>query len=211
MDIFYLGLLAVGPHNSYAQSLAAQQGLQTIALAGMQAPGTPTGATYLFLGTPSINNLDQVAFASGLAGNVSPPNNSGIWSTGGGALHVVVRGGDPAPGFPAGTNFSMINTTAEVSLSNGGATEFWNTVSTQAFNTGIWTDNAGAGLQAVAVTGTPAPSLGAETNLGYVNGFAFSGSGIAAFDTTLTGTGVTGDNDRSIWSGTCSFACACRS
>lgn len=73
-----------------------------VAREGAQAPGTPTGATFSFLNSPSLNDNGQVAFLGLLRageGGVSAGNDSGLWIVGsnGDAL-LAVREGDTLDG-----------------------------------------------------------------------------------------------------------------
>ena len=75
--------------------------LRTIALSGDPAPGTD--ATYARLSIPQLNSSGQVSFLAWLAGEgVTDGNAAGIWSEGGGTLHLVTRAGDlhTIPGAP---------------------------------------------------------------------------------------------------------------
>ncbi|MEM9082708.1 MAG: choice-of-anchor tandem repeat NxxGxxAF-containing protein [Planctomycetota bacterium] len=69
-------------------------------LAGDQAPGTD-GSEFRFFSVPTLNSAGDVAFRAMLkedGGAVDASNRSGLWTTAGGDLRLVVREGDDAPG-----------------------------------------------------------------------------------------------------------------
>jgi len=77
-----------------------------VAQALRHAPGTPTGIIFFNnLTMTASNDSGAVAFDAHLSGPVMATNNEGIWAGLPGAIHLVARAGDPAPGFPAGYTF----------------------------------------------------------------------------------------------------------
>ncbi len=104
------------------------KGLVLVALEGDAAPGTG-GVLFSGFGAPQLNDAGKVAF-TGFA-----PFFSGIWKESS-SLHVVVKQGDPAPGFPGASFFSFRN----VELNNKGLTAF---LVTTTFGPGlsVWTEN----------------------------------------------------------------------
>ncbi len=83
--------------------------VRLLAREGDQAPGTPSGVT--FIGIPQsairLNNAGQVAFSSVVRGaGVTSANDRGIWFGSLAAnLELVAREGDPAPGTDPGVVF----------------------------------------------------------------------------------------------------------
>jgi len=63
---------------------------------------------------------------------------------------------------------------------------------------GIWVGSPGA-LQLVAVSGAPAPAAGDDVRFKDIDNPVLNDAGQVAFSATLTGTGVTQDNDESLW------------
>ncbi len=72
--------------------------LRTVAFSGDAAIGTDVEFSYF--SSPLINNTGQTLFHGVLAGStgVDRSNDAGIWSEGSGALALVVREGNNAPG-----------------------------------------------------------------------------------------------------------------
>src|SRR5215470_12158493 len=85
---------------------------RTIALSGRHAPGTPNGAMFASFADPTystspmgLDDAGHVVFRANLAqgsGGVTADNDTGIWSEGGGALALLAREGDQAPGTGGG-------------------------------------------------------------------------------------------------------------
>jgi hypothetical protein len=164
-------------------------------------PGTPPAVS--FLGDPGsfkINSAGQMMFSQRLA-TYNDSNNDGIWSTSGGALALVARDGDHAPGLPADVVFDdrtgapQLNPSGHVvfsSLLTGGGIDFGN-------NGSVWSDRSGS-LALVARGDDPAP--GAPSGVVF-RGFyepALDAAGHVAFDGWLAGPGVTEEYDTGIWS-----------
>lgn len=82
--------------------------LGLVARSGMHAPGTPPGV--VFFGVPSNYLPFPPAFGGGSAAfrgeltgeNVTGVNDGGVWKEEAGALVLVARDGDPAPGLASG-------------------------------------------------------------------------------------------------------------
>lgn len=88
--------------------------LQLIARAGDPAPGAGSGITFADLGsgyyTASSKNSGDVAFAATLQGDgIDISNNSSIWKVHDDNLQLVAKAGSPAPGFPAGSQFTSFS------------------------------------------------------------------------------------------------------
>lgn len=112
------------------------------------ATGTPTAAYFLGFSDPVINSLGEVAFRGTLkvTGSVTLANDTGIWSTYGGTLHLVAREGDmdPATGgtFNTFTSFALQDSGDVVFLAKlliSGGINATN-------NVGIWTYDATGAL-----------------------------------------------------------------
>lgn len=140
---------------------------QLIALVGKSAPGTP-GCKFSELSNPVYNNHDVLAFMGDLAhgsGDVvtygPAANFRGLWSTEGGALHLVARKGQQAPGCSSGLLFSSFRQVAlpdQGGANNTGGVVFLATVSGKgvswATNQGIWAVDTGGDLQLIIREGT---------------------------------------------------------
>ncbi len=122
-------ILALGVSATFfvaAPMAAPAAAVRTVALSGQQAPGTPSGASYLsFIANPVLNDAGQTAFIAALTGiGVNSTNNLGIWSQGSGSLALVARNGSQAPGTPSGVNYSSFNPYSLV-VNEAGQTAFY--------------------------------------------------------------------------------------
>ncbi len=188
-----------------AGPLSEAQNLFSIAAkTGDTVPGAPAGVTFgNSFTSPLINRAGQRAFTAALEGSsVTSTNQRGVWMESSGALALVARLGDEAPGTSGGAYFSLlrsplINDTGGIVFSadlSGVGTASTN-------NTGIWAGGqASPGLLARA--GKPAP--GTEAGVFFSSSFgplAINLQGKVTFPAGLTGTGVTASNDSGIWTG----------
>jgi cyclophilin family peptidyl-prolyl cis-trans isomerase len=120
-----LNLSATSPVITSANDLGiwANQGSSALALVaqtGGTAPDTNlsgSSATFNSVGDPLFNENNDVAFGGQLnvvTGQATNANSLGVWSTSTGALHLVAREGDPAPGYQGSTltAFSSFNALA---------------------------------------------------------------------------------------------------
>jgi hypothetical protein len=184
--------------------------LELIARAGSQAPNTPSGAHFLQFNGIVLNGMGRTAFWASLlsgAGGVDSSNNEGIWSEGSGVLTRIVRKGGPAPNTPSGARFGALGQFP--SINNAGHTAFDAFLRigsggvTAADDEGIWSSGGGS-LHLAAREGDPAPGLPAGVTFGGTSlNFGrplLNGGGRTAFGATLTGPGVTEENNHSIWS-----------
>ena len=75
------------------------------------APGMPAGVTYLTFGSSgALSNNGQFAYAAALTGpGVTPANQWAIYSGPLGSPQLVARGGDAAPGAPAGVVYEAFD------------------------------------------------------------------------------------------------------
>jgi hypothetical protein len=109
--------------NNEALFIKSSGTLSMIARKGDAAPGTGPGVFLGRLDTPlSLNNVGQIAFQSELTGtDVGVPTGNAIFSTVGGALHLVARDGAAALGTGPGVVFSgfeapMLNDSGQVAF-----------------------------------------------------------------------------------------------
>src|SRR4051812_15403341 len=79
-----------------------------VAREGDPAPGTPSGVMYRTLGSPVLNNTGQVAFVCSIRGpGVTVANFEASYAGPLAYPVLLARGGDPAPGTPAGTTYEI--------------------------------------------------------------------------------------------------------
>jgi len=179
----------------------------SLALAGREgsaAPGGPAGALFRRLDNPVINDNGRQAFHGLLredVAGVTLASNEAIWSNGGGALGMIAREGNDAPGTPAGVAF---NTLLDPTINTAGQAAFQGTLKgsgvTASNDKGIWAQQGGT-LGLVARSGESAPGTPAGVNF---TSFAagppsINELGHVSFRATLTGTGVTAANDGGVW------------
>jgi hypothetical protein len=200
---FLTGTGVVSSNNSgiWAETGA---GLSLVARAGDPAPGTPSDVNFRIFDR-FLSNSDATAFQAMLSLNTSSSNDRGIWSTSGGGLHLVAREGDPAPGMASGIVFYDLHNSHFV-MNASGQLAFFSTL----FGPGIslssdysvWSNSAGV-VTPIAHEGDQAPGMPVGVKFGEPNQVvtpAFNDAGRLAFRTTLTGTGVTSNNNSAIWS-----------
>lgn len=162
-------------------TLHAAGSVRTVALSGQLAPGGG-GATFSnFNSSIELLGAGRGAFSAKLSigpGGVTTTSDSGIWSEKGGALNLVVREGEAAPGTSAGVLFGELSVGR---WNSSGALAFESALQagtggvTSSNDTGIWA-NVGNGLQLIAREGSPAPG----TPSGVVFGDSFLGPNLNA-------------------------------
>jgi hypothetical protein len=149
----------------------------------------------------SLNRSSRIAFSATLAGGgVTTANDSSLWSDGSGALQLIAREGDPAPGTPAGVIFRDFS---GMHLLNGPGRSAFNAPLagagvTTANDVGLWIGSAES-LHLVVREGDPAPGMGPGVTIGAAAGFMLNSAGQIALTAPLIGSGVTAANDRAIW------------
>ena len=104
-----------------------------------------------------LNDAGQIAFRGHLTGaGVNAANNLGIWLDRSGALELVARTGNPAPGTASGVRFSDLSLPT---LNGAGQTAFRASLTgfgvTSSNNLGIWATDSNGALQLIARTGSP--------------------------------------------------------
>lgn len=201
--------------------------MQPKARRGDVAPGTDERfAEFLQFRT---NRRGGTAFLGRLLPNegVDSANDHGLWvASPEGALRLVAREGDPAPGFTQGERFgglayvegySALNSEpywrseplAPYSLDSREETAFYARLldadGTDLSQMGIWSEGGGRGMRLVARTGMAAPGFPAGSTFGTFN-FHYAGlplslndSGELAFATRVDGPGVTPYDAAGVW------------
>lgn len=177
--------------------------LQLVAREGSQAPGFPVGVTYFNFEQVLLNAAGEVAF---YASPSSPSPFGGISNTAlfvgaPGALQVVAKTGDPAPGIesgvfltPSGNGFGL-NTSGAVAFITG----LHNDVGSPAGNgQALYAGRPGA-LQLVARTRVQAPDVEAGTTLDGLGTVAINAAGEVFFSGHLK-TGEPGSKE-ALWVG----------
>ena len=195
-DSAFLGILTgAGVTGSNDRGIFAQSGgaLGLVAREGDTAPDTGGAAFADSFSVSTLNNNGDIAFFGGLTGaGVTRFTNGGIFAQSGGALGLVARQGDTAPGT-GGAAFSGFSQPA---LNDDGDTAFVGALTgtgvTSSNNRGVFTDSGGT-LGLVARTGDAAPGTGGAV-FSLFNTPVLNNSGDTAFTANLAGAGVTGAN-----------------
>ncbi len=187
-------------------------GLALLVRRGDAAPGTGLGVTFNAFGgtntTSAANSIGQRTFTASLTGTgVTTANDTGLWVGAPGAVSLLAREGDQAPGQAAGVTFGAVFPTSATPINASGQAVFFSGLTgtgvTTANDTAIWRGSPG-NVALVAREGDAAP--GTTVVFGSLAGStiapAFNSAGRTAFNGILTGLGVTTANDRGIWTGT---------
>lgn len=177
-----------------------------VALSDQPAPGTPAGVRFGSFSDQNpvaINAAGQSGFSASLYGpGVTNETGYGLWAGAPGALGMVKRAGDPAPGTLAGVTFG--NFIPDVTLNAAGRMSFYSFINgpgTNTSNQGIWSGAPG-NVVLLAREGDPAPGTSAGTrylDLGFLP--KINAAGQSSFYASLAGTDVTVDDDTAYYLG----------
>jgi hypothetical protein len=190
-------------------NLPAAAADRIVAQTGASAPGTTGQFSTFYIAVdgpaaPVLNNAGRVAFAATLTNNVggvTAPNDTGVWSDGGGALTLIAREGSAAPGGPAGALFRRA---ANPVINSSGAVAFAGLLRenvagvTLESNSAIWS-NAGGPLQMIAREGTQAVDTPGGVDFATLVDLTLNNAGQTAFRGTVRGAGVDATNEPGIW------------
>ncbi|XAL99601.1 hypothetical protein OT109_18730 [Phycisphaeraceae bacterium D3-23] len=191
-----------GIHNDNSDGIWLQTDgvVSVVAREGNAAPGT--GVVFSHMSTPIMNGSGDIAFQARVnGGGINEFNNETLWLHTGGALTLVARGGQAAPGAGPGVAFmrlyalSGINDAAQLAFHatlTGAGVDDHN-------DSGIWAQLSGA-PELVARAGDAAPGTGPGVVFDGFNNPFLNAAGQVAFEATLDGTGVDDTNDRGMWS-----------
>jgi hypothetical protein len=211
---YLTGSGVIGNTNDYGIWSEGSGNLALVARTGDHAPGTPTGVNYSYVDAPRLNGAGQTSFWGVLRGSgVDQTNDQGVWVERSGAVQLVARRGDHAPGTPIGANYNSISVptlntagkTVFVANLKGGVVDATN-------DSGIWADTAGV-ANLIVREGSRAPGtpegvvFRSDDDLNDPGEFqpAFmqavvNSAGHTAFIGTLSGAGVDNTNGKGLWS-----------
>jgi hypothetical protein len=173
---------------------------QTVALSGQHAPGTAASVTFTNFDLPSLNDTGQVTFSGHLtigAGSATSLTDDVLYAGPVASLQLVARAGDPAPGMPAGVNYSLFNIDFQFQtathLNDAGQIAYVARLT----GSGVTTANrdlvyagAAGSPQLVARAGDQATGLPAGVVYGGFGYLSLNESGQVAFVASLGGSGV---------------------
>lgn len=188
-----------------ASSAALAVTLEIVALEGGPPPAGPSGTVFSGTSTPGssvrneplLNRSAQLLLEGGLrsgAGGVMSENDAVVWGPGqNGALSVVLREGDQAPGAPFGATFQRF---FQLTIGDGGHVLTRALVSgTDEHDVGIWGPDATGDLALLAFEGKAVPGVPGAIFESF-SGPAVNPIGQAAFVATLEeGVGGVEDGD----------------
>jgi hypothetical protein len=185
-----------------AQPALATVTYRTVALTGSPAPGFPAGLTFDHFGPPLLDGLGRVSFGGAVTPTDAVPSldSVGLWSERSGALAIVARNTDPAPGMPGefllGVGTSVVNAAGNTTL-----TAAFRRNLNGRHDHGFWSD-VGGPLELVARKGGQAPTLAAGVNFAQLRFPIMDPAGRIVFEASLETTtgGVTAENDSGVWS-----------
>ncbi len=189
--------------------IASQQSFDEVMRESQAAPGPNPNSVFnqtnFFPSTTiAFSDTGEVVF-NAYVGNPDGSSTIGtVWAGRDGALRLVAYRGMQAPGTAQGRTFYADN--ARASISRTGKVALASNLDgfRSQISDGYWVE-ADAGLQAVAVMGDAAPGMETGVKLASVpigfSGPVINSNGEVAFRAFLTGPGVSGQNDESLWVG----------
>ena len=195
-----IGLLSFLLPVSNADALQGNNA-SALVVTGDLAPGT-NGDTFGFLGLPVLNNVGDFAFEASLTGG-----GSGIWRWSNGALESIAISGQNILGLG---NTSFNNSPARLSIDDLGQVGFsasFTSYDALGGNTGLFLATP-TSTQVIALEGGAVPGADGDVRFGDFGvlssntAFSHARNGQVAFDSSLTGSGTTNDNNVGFFSGT---------
>lgn len=174
-----------------AQGVWVEKGgvVSPVALAGDPAPGT-TATFGVFASEVALSEAERIAFWASLS-DTPPGTEQGLWSDRDGALALVVRSGDAAPGAPGATIATLshrprlnVNGDAAFHAALGGA-------ATPADNGAIYVARSDGSFALVARESDQVYDQPAGVVLLTLGEPMLNGRGQVAFTASLAGSGVT--------------------
>jgi hypothetical protein len=194
----------VTSENSGAVFSNTSGALSLLVREGAQAPGAPPGAmfsNYLGLNQRDSGNLVFIGFLKTGSGGVTTSNDRGIWLNGSGAMTLIAREGQQAPGLPTGAKFGhvflgdpLVNGAGKVLFRSNLTTGSGGVTAGNDYS--IWS-NAYGSLSLVAREGDPAPGATDGAVFQDFDDYAFNSLGQIAIWATVSG-GVSG-NESGVW------------
>jgi Dockerin type I domain len=188
----------INPNQNHGIWVGTPGDVQLVALEGQPAVGT--GASYIGIGNPVLNNLGEVAFKSTVGPGLDASQNVAVFRTSGGTVNLIARAGIVAPGTQPGTFFQ--NQFSNPVINNAGNVAFLTNTTRTTFSltpdNGIWAYRNGL-LQKVAMTGDSAPGTSQQFHLAF-GAPVLNAQGRVAFTANLSGPNPSGTNNFSIWS-----------
>jgi hypothetical protein len=196
--------------NRIATFIGAPGAMQLAARDGDPAPGTIDnyGGNGGSMGPSFFNDAGLVVFTDTLSGPdvVLNLHRGALFAGGVGTMQLVARGGNPAPGAPAGVNYGVgfsspsINDSGQIAFINLWATGVGGVDSS---NDGVIYAGPIGAPQLIAREGDPASGAGAGVNYSIIGqgGPILNDAGGVYFSFLLAGAGVSAANDEAHFAG----------
>ena len=158
-DVAFFSNLSAAPFFGLFLKPAAGP-LQTVVAAGDAAPGFPAGWTITSLvgqnsGPPHFNNNGAFAVSGGAAAPGGFPSSVGLWRGSPGALQLIAKKGDVAPGHPQSAHFNDF----QALINRNGGLLFYSNLDFGAQNAGIWTVFPGQAPRLLTLLNVQAPDM----------------------------------------------------
>ncbi len=115
-QVAFLAYLAEGSggvtsENNWAVFSNTSGSLSLLVREGAQAPGAPSGSKFDYFQGLNLSDSGKLVFIGYLktgSGGVTTSNDRGIWLNGSGAMTLIAREGQQAPGLPTGAKFGHV-------------------------------------------------------------------------------------------------------
>jgi hypothetical protein len=169
--------------------------LRLVANSGDPAPGTADNLKFNGFSQPTLNSAGQTAFFASMSVSGAPGYgaNESLWVDTLGALRIVVREGQHAPGMPDGVAFGWASSApsfSELALNARGDTVFKATLQGPGITSdnvkGIWAERNGS-LDLIACIGCQVPDMPAGVTFASLDIPSINANGQVAFQASITG------------------------
>lgn len=187
--------------------VSAQVTYSKVVLSTEDAPGVGAGVTYLSVSGLSASASSQVVVSGLISGpGVTTNNDTGLWAGAPGSQALLAREGDSAPGT-GGATFLVLAPFTGTNINGTGQVAFSGFLTGTGITSGVndrgfWSGAPGSvGLLARIGDNAPGAGTGVVFSSFVFPSITFNSAGQAAFIGTVSGTGVTLNNDTGIWVG----------
>jgi hypothetical protein len=170
---------------------------ELVLLEGDPAPGIP-GANLRQINASGFNDLGVIALSGRFTGS-NYPSDHAIWTENAGSFSLVARSGQTPADAPNGAVFSRV---LSPHINNAGQMMFYGELTGPGIDAtsdgALWKYEAGT-TSLIAREGSPAVGIGSGVSYASFYSTLFNGAGQTTFVASLTGPGVTTENDTAVW------------